>query len=211
MEAILLPHLPEHPLRVCLFKDVKNASFLRKQLLEGNTEFEYAFLDATALISRNHILAACFRAINDQLNNRLKSRNVHSEIVFSLSPNNNVSGYFKSSTTLSSMLSRPSLHCCYNPLTPSVLTPLRSQSPSAASASKTAQPTSWPSKSVTRQSRFDPIFYSTSKGHTWSSQMARSLECAMQRRQRRPTKSTYQTARRRHGGKQKRSYSAQWR
>ena len=34
-----------------------------------------------------------FRAVNDYENNRLKSRNVHSEIVFSLSPNNNVSFY----------------------------------------------------------------------------------------------------------------------
>ena len=91
MEIILLPHLPDHPLRMCLFKDVKNALFLRQQLLQGNTKFEYAFLDASALISRNHVLAACFRAINDQLSNRLKSRNVHSEIVFSLSVNNNVS------------------------------------------------------------------------------------------------------------------------
>ena len=90
MEAVTLPHLPDHPLMVCLFKDVKNASFLRQQLLDSNTEFEYAFLDATTIISRNHILAACFRAINDQLSNRLKSRNVHSEIVFSLSLNNNV-------------------------------------------------------------------------------------------------------------------------
>lgn len=94
METTTLPHLPLLPLRVCLFKDVKNASFLRQQLLDGNTEFEYAFLDASTLISRNHVLAACFRAINDQLNNRLKSRNVHSEIVFSLSLNNNVSRQF---------------------------------------------------------------------------------------------------------------------
>lgn len=42
------------------------------------------------LLSTTHVLAAVFRALNDQLNARLKSRNVHSEIVFSLSPNNNV-------------------------------------------------------------------------------------------------------------------------
>jgi EKC/KEOPS complex subunit CGI121/TPRKB len=95
MEIITLPHLPDHPLRVCLFKDVKNTAFLRQQLLDGNLEFEYAFLNASTLISRNHVLAACFRAINDQLNNRLKSRNVHSEIVFSLSLNNNVSGKYQ--------------------------------------------------------------------------------------------------------------------
>jgi len=90
METIVLPHLQDYPLVVCLFKDVNNASFLRQQLLEGNTDFEYAFLDASVLLSRNQVLAACFRAINDKLQDRLKSRNVHSEIVFSLSPNNNV-------------------------------------------------------------------------------------------------------------------------
>ena len=36
------------------------------------------------------MLAAVFRAINDMKHDRLKSRNIHSEIVFSLSPNNNV-------------------------------------------------------------------------------------------------------------------------
>jgi EKC/KEOPS complex subunit CGI121/TPRKB len=91
METITLPHLPNSPIQVCLFKNVQNAAFLRQQLLEGNTDFEYAFLDASVLVSRSHVLAACFRAISDSLNGRLKSRNVHSEIVFSLSPNNNVS------------------------------------------------------------------------------------------------------------------------
>lgn len=91
METIILPHLPDSPIQVCLFKNVQNAAFLRQQLLQGNTDFEYAFLDASVLISRSHVLAACFRAISDALSARLKSRNVHSEIVFSLSPNNNVS------------------------------------------------------------------------------------------------------------------------
>lgn len=91
METVILPHFPDRPLQICLVKDVQNANFLRQQLLDGNTEFEYAFLDATILLSRNHILAACFRALNDLTYDRLKSRNVHSEIVFSLSPNNNVS------------------------------------------------------------------------------------------------------------------------
>ncbi len=90
METVSLPHLLEHPLSIVLFRDVQNSAFLRRQLLEGNTDFEYAFLDASVILSRQHVLAACFRAINDMLNGRLKSRNVHSEIVFSLSPNNNV-------------------------------------------------------------------------------------------------------------------------
>ncbi|KAL1858681.1 hypothetical protein Plec18170_002887 [Paecilomyces lecythidis] len=47
------------------------------------------------ILSRTHILAATFRAVNDYLNGRLKSRNVHSEIVFSLSPNNNIAESFR--------------------------------------------------------------------------------------------------------------------
>jgi hypothetical protein len=90
METITLPHLSDSPTQICLFKNVQNAAFLRQQLLEGNTDFEYAFLDASVLVSRTHVLAACFKAIQDSLHDRLKSRNVHSEIVFSLSPNNNV-------------------------------------------------------------------------------------------------------------------------
>lgn len=43
------------------------------------------------LVSRVHALAAAFRAVNDLIEGQLRSRNVHSEIVFALSPNNNVS------------------------------------------------------------------------------------------------------------------------
>ncbi|KAI9764335.1 MAG: hypothetical protein M1835_007598 [Candelina submexicana] len=90
LQAIHLSHLPpDRPIYVFLFQDVKNAAFLRSQLLSGNSDFEYAFIDASVIVSRTHILAAVFRAVNDMLNGRLKSRNVHSEIVFSLSPNNN--------------------------------------------------------------------------------------------------------------------------
>ncbi|KAI4735803.1 CGI-121-domain-containing protein [Aureobasidium sp. EXF-12298] len=95
LETIALPHLPQYPLCVGLFKDVKNASFLRQQLLAGNADFEYAFLDASVVITRMQFLAASFRGINDFASNRMKSHNVHSEIVFSFSPNNNIAESFR--------------------------------------------------------------------------------------------------------------------
>ena len=48
--ALQLPHLPGYVVHALLFKDVKNAAFLRQQLIAGNTEFEYSFLDATKVI-----------------------------------------------------------------------------------------------------------------------------------------------------------------
>ena len=90
VQAITLSHLPANPLYIGVFRDVRNVSFLRQQLLSGNAAFEYAFIDASVILSTQHLLAACFRAVNDLNANRLKTRNVHAEVVFSLSPNNNV-------------------------------------------------------------------------------------------------------------------------
>ncbi|KAF2236472.1 CGI-121-domain-containing protein [Viridothelium virens] len=95
VQALALGHLPGNPLFVGTFRDVKNVSFLRSQLLTGNPDYEYAFIDAEVILSTTHLLAACFRAINNLNANRLKTRNVHSEIVFALSPNNNIAESFR--------------------------------------------------------------------------------------------------------------------
>lgn len=47
-------------------------------------------LTCSKIVSSTHLLAAIFRAANDKVNDRLKSKNVHSEMVFCLSMNNNV-------------------------------------------------------------------------------------------------------------------------
>ena len=49
-----IPHLEGHALYVALFKEVSNAAFLRQQLVQGNTDFEYAFLDATSVNGSGH-------------------------------------------------------------------------------------------------------------------------------------------------------------
>ncbi|KAJ5698896.1 EKC/KEOPS complex subunit [Penicillium macrosclerotiorum] len=96
LETISLPHLPASlPVHVALYRNVQNGAFLRQQLLAGNAEFEYALIDASIVLSRAHALAAIFRAVNDSMNNRLKSHNVHSEIVFSFNPTNNIAESFR--------------------------------------------------------------------------------------------------------------------
>ena len=47
------------------------------------------------ILSKVHVFASCFRAIVDQLSDKLRTRNVHSEIVFALSPNNNIRTAFR--------------------------------------------------------------------------------------------------------------------
>jgi EKC/KEOPS complex subunit CGI121/TPRKB len=44
-----LPHLEDHAVYVALYTGVKNSTFLKEQLLQGNSDFEYAFLDASSV------------------------------------------------------------------------------------------------------------------------------------------------------------------
>lgn len=50
LQTIQLEHLPPgYDIHIALFHSVQNAEFLQKQLLEGNTDFEYALIDATVV------------------------------------------------------------------------------------------------------------------------------------------------------------------
>ena len=50
LQTIHLEHLPPgYDVHVALFRDVKNASFLHQQLLAGNVDFEYSFIDASVV------------------------------------------------------------------------------------------------------------------------------------------------------------------
>jgi EKC/KEOPS complex subunit CGI121/TPRKB len=91
LEKLELEHVPPtYQVYGALFRDVTNTDFLHKQLLSRNSEFEYAFIDASSVISRLHLLSAVYSAVNVLLDGTLRTPNVHSEIVVSLNTNNNV-------------------------------------------------------------------------------------------------------------------------
>lgn len=50
IETVHLSHVPENlPVFIALYKDVTNAGFLREQLISGNEDFQYAFIDASTV------------------------------------------------------------------------------------------------------------------------------------------------------------------
>lgn len=91
LERLDLEHIPPaYQVYTAYFRDVANTEFLHKQLLSRNTEFQYAFIDASSVISRLHILSAVYSAVNVLIDGTLRTPNVHSEMVVSLNINNNV-------------------------------------------------------------------------------------------------------------------------
>lgn len=91
LETVALEHVPTtHSVHVAFFKDVSNAASLQAQLLARNADFEYAFIDASTIVSRVHLLAAVYKALSILLDGKLRSPNVHAETVIALSASNNV-------------------------------------------------------------------------------------------------------------------------
>ncbi|KAI1864062.1 uncharacterized protein JN550_009082 [Neoarthrinium moseri] len=82
LETVTLEHVPtSHSVHVAVFRNVTNAEFLQSQLLSRNADFEYAFIDASTVISRFHLLSAVYKAITVELSGSMKTPNVHSEII----------------------------------------------------------------------------------------------------------------------------------
>lgn len=91
LETVALEHVPStHSVHIAFFKGVANAGHLQSQLLARNADFEYAFIDATTIVSKLQVLAATYKALSVLLDGRLKSPNVHAETVLALSASNNV-------------------------------------------------------------------------------------------------------------------------
>lgn len=90
--AVAIEHLPPgYDICAALFTDVTNAGFLQAQLVAHNPAFEFALIDAATVLSRTHLLAAVYKAVLSHSAGALKTPNVHSETVLSLSPSLNVS------------------------------------------------------------------------------------------------------------------------
>ncbi|KAH8882558.1 protein CGI121 [Thozetella sp. PMI_491] len=96
LEALHLEHVPDtHKAYAAFFKDVSNPEFLHQQLLARNADFEYAFIDASSVLSRFQILSATYKAFSVLLDGTLKTPNVHSEAVCALSPSNNIAEAYR--------------------------------------------------------------------------------------------------------------------
>lgn len=69
LETVQVAHLPSTlPLYIALYHSLHNASYLRQQLLAGNSEYEYAFIDAKMVRCRRRASCGALRILCSCLN-----------------------------------------------------------------------------------------------------------------------------------------------
>ncbi|XP_022801798.1 EKC/KEOPS complex subunit Tprkb-like [Stylophora pistillata] len=78
---------PSYTTNLALFTNVKNSIDLRKLIIQG--KIEAALLNASMIIDPFHVAIAGHKALQLFQQGKMKTRTLHSEIVFNLSPSTN--------------------------------------------------------------------------------------------------------------------------
>lgn len=73
-----------------LAKNVTNLQNIKENLIKGNTDYDYSFINAQNIISLEQLYSAFYKVMLDESHGSMKSRTLHTELIYALSPFKNI-------------------------------------------------------------------------------------------------------------------------
>lgn len=94
---VTFPQYPEHSVYVSYYNGVDSAVLteVKTQLRAANPDYDYCFLGTQHLISLNQLYQSLHRSIQTDTNGTSRAKTLNAEIIFNLSPVNNIMDAFK--------------------------------------------------------------------------------------------------------------------
>ncbi|OUM51475.1 hypothetical protein BVG19_g578 [[Candida] boidinii] len=74
----------------CILQDVQNQDEIKSHLLKGDEGYNYAFINAENIVSVEQVLSVVYKTLLDKSYERMKSKTIHSEVIFNLAPQKNI-------------------------------------------------------------------------------------------------------------------------
>lgn len=95
--TINFPLFPENPVFLAYYDNVPSAilATVKQELVARNPEYDYGFLSTTHLVSLEQLRASLHKAVQNMVQNTMKANSINTEIIFSLSPVNNINDALK--------------------------------------------------------------------------------------------------------------------
>ena len=92
---VTLPLFADSQLSIHLLSSIRDAPAILSSLKEADPRMDYCFLDARRVCSLNQIFCAAMRAMRDFEDGVARTKTLYSEVVYSMSVNQNISEALK--------------------------------------------------------------------------------------------------------------------
>lgn len=91
-DVIKFPQFGEYTVFLSYFRGIENEvlSTVKKELVAGNKVYDFCFLNTNHIISLEHLYSSIYRSISNLENECMRAKTVNTEIIFNLSPINNI-------------------------------------------------------------------------------------------------------------------------
>ncbi len=88
--VIKYSQFPQYEVFAAYFSSVSNQKEILSNLLAANSDFDFCFVNADNIASLEQLYSAIYKSLLDTVHKRTRSKSLHSEIIFNLSPNKNI-------------------------------------------------------------------------------------------------------------------------